>query len=597
MNKTVLSGLSLLGPILMSSHLAADIRDSRVVDEPVMVVTATRAEQSAASSLAAVSVIDRAQIERSQAPDLHELLRLEAGVDVARTGGPGGQTSVFMRGSNSNHVLVLVDGIRVAASGTGGFAFENLDLAIIERIEIVRGPRAARWGSDAIGGVIQIFTRRAEGASLRAGYGRYRDRSLAGSIGTGQAGLTAAARRVGGYSSQNERGFAFNPDDDGFELFSLAGGGRAEVGRGQLNWQTRLASGETEFDQGISDALNYAAGLDYRLPGAGDWLWLFNAAAYRDRLETSTAFGEDEAITRRIQAGTQAERVIADGQRLIVGADGWRESGVSRNQWSEQRDNIGLWAGLDGRNGAFDHDLSLRVDRDSNFGRAVTGGLAGGWRASEDWHLMASLGRAFRAPSFSQLYSPGFSGLFAGNPDLDPETSLSGEIGLRWHGLAGQNLGVALFETRIDDLIAFAGPDFQAINIRSSRIRGAEIWHEFSSTHWRARSQATWQNTEDRDTGLELLRRPSRKASTSLDRLLANGSWFGGELVYIGSRLDVGNQRLGAYTLVNLRAGYELPAGLRLEGRLENLTDRDYEHLVGFNTHRRSLFVALNWER
>lgn len=594
MNKSKLFGLSLLALVPVSGQLSAN---DELSDEAVIVVTATRAEQSTLSSLAAVSVIDRTQIELSQAPDLYELLRLEAGVDVARTGGPGGQTSLFLRGSNSNHVLVLIDGIRVAASGTGGFSWENLDPAIIERIEIVRGPRTARWGSDAIGGVIQIFTRRAEGMSLRAGYGRYRDRSLSGSIGTGQAGLTISARRVGGYSAQNERGFAFDPDKDGRELFSLAGGGRAELGSGQLDWRARFSSGETEFDRGVSDVINYAAGMDYRLPGNGDWQWLLNASAYRDRLETTTPFGEDEAITRRVQAGVQTERLIAGSQRLIVGTDGWRESGVARGQWSEQRDNIGLWTGLDGSQGAFDHDLSLRVDRDSNFGSAVTGSVAGGWRPSENWRLMASLGRAFRAPSFSQLYSPGFGGLFAGNPDLDPETSLSGELGLRWSPLSGHQLGLALFETRIDDLIDFAGDGFQAINIRSSRIRGSELWHEFSSTQWRSRSQVTWQNAEDRDTGLTLLRRPDQKASTSVDRLLGSNSWLGAELVYVGSRLDVGRERLGAYTLLNLRAGYELPAGFRLEGRLENVTDRDYEHLIGFNTHRRSLFVALSWER
>jgi vitamin B12 transporter len=593
MNKHSLIGLSLLGLIPISTNLSAEYGQT---EEPVMIVTAARSEQAAAASLTAISVIDRAQIERSQAPDLHELLRLEAGVDVARTGGPGGQTSVFLRGSNSNHVLIVIDGIRVAASGTGAFAWENLDLAIIERIEIVRGPRAARWGSDAIGGVIQIFTRRAQGATVRAGYGRYRDRSLAGSIGSGQAGLTMAARRVGGYSSQNERGFAFDPDDDGFELFSLAGNGSADLGPGQLTWNARLASGEAEFDQGESDVENYAAGVEYRLNELGPWQWMFNAAAYRDRLETATAFGQNEAITRRVQGGAQAQRLLGEGQRLIIGADGWRESGISRQQWAEQRNNIGLWAGLDGRQGNFDHELSLRVDRDSNFGSAVTGSVAGGWRPHADWQLMASLGRAFRAPSFSQLYSPGFGGLFAGNPDLDPETSLSGEIGLRWSGLEGQQLGLALFETRIDDLIDFAGADFQAINIRSSRIRGAEIWHQYSSRQWRSRAQATWQNSEDRDSGLTLLRRPTYKASLSVDRLLGAASWVGGELVHIGSRVDVGRQQLPGYTLLNLRAGRQLAAGFRLEGRLENIGDRVYEHLIGFNTHGRSLFLALSWE-
>lgn len=594
MKPSVLLGLSLLG--LSSTPLFAG-QEAIHPDDSVMVVTATRADQPANASLSAVSVIDRGQIERSQAPDLHELLRLEAGVDVARAGGPGGQTSLFLRGSNSNHVLVLIDGIRVAASGTGGFAWENLDLAIIERIEIVRGPRAARWGSDAIGGVIQIFTRQAQGMSLRAGYGRYRDRSLSGSVGTGQAGVTAAARRVGGYSAQNERGFAFDPDDDGFELYSLAGNGRLALGQGELRWTARAAGGDVEFDQGESDILNYAGGLEYRLPGSDDWQWLLSTSAFRDRLETFTAFGEDEVITRRIQAGVQAEQAYAAGQRLIIGVDSWRESGVSRGEWSEQRDNIGAWIGLDGQRDRLSHEASLRVDRDSNFGSAVTGSLAGGWNFNENWQAMASLGRAFRAPSFSQLYSPGFGGLFAGNPNLDPETSLTGELGLRWTGRPGHELGLAIFETRIDDLIDFAGTDFQAINIRSSRIRGSELWHEFSNSEWRSRTQLTWQDAEDRDTGLELLRRPQQKASASLDRLLGNGGWLGGEVVYIGSRFDVGREELGGYTLINLRAGYPLTTELRLEGRLENLTDREYEHLVGFNTHGRSAFIALSWQR
>ena len=131
-------------------------------DAPI-VITAGRIEQQLGEVPARITVLDRDTIERSQAPDLLELLRLEAGVDLARTGGPGGQTSVFLRGSNSNHVLVLIDGVRVAASGTGAFTWEILDPSLIDRIEIVRGPRAARWGSDAIGGVIQSFTRRGPG--------------------------------------------------------------------------------------------------------------------------------------------------------------------------------------------------------------------------------------------------------------------------------------------------------------------------------------------------------------------------------------------------------------------------------------------------
>ncbi len=561
-----------------------------------IVVTASRSEQAVSDSLASVTLIDRDQIEISQAPDLLELLRKQAGIDMARTGGPGGQTSVFLRGSNSNHVLVLIDGVRVSAAGTGAFAWELLDPNLIERIEIVRGPRAARWGSDAIGGVIQIFTRQAEGVGVRAAYGRYRDRSIAASMGTGQAGLTVAGRRVGGYSSQNERGFAFDPDDDGFENISATSSGSTEVGPGHLHWSARLATGEAEFDQGESDFLNYAGRMEYRSNGQGPWQWLASASLYRDRLETETPFDESEVITRRVQTAFQGQTSLDQDNRWMVGVDAWRESGVSRNAWSEQRYNVGLWTGFDGRIGQLEHESAIRLDRDELFGNAVSGNLAAGWPVAEDWRLMASIGRAFRAPNFDQLFSPGFDGLFAGNPDLDPETSWSTELGVQWQPDSRQRVTLAAFENRIDDLIDFSGTDFEAINIQKARIRGAELAWEYSDSDWRSRAQISWQDSTDRDTGQRLLRRARENASVSLDRLFGP-SWIGGEIVHVGDRVDVGQQPLPSHTLVNLRAGYALPAGFRLEGRVENLTDREYEQVFGFNTHRRSLFVAVSWER
>ena len=581
------AGLTLLaGSLLATDTLAND---------DVVLVTATRAEQSIDESLAAVTVIDRDRLELSQASDLLELLRLEAGLDINRTGGPGGQTSVFMRGSNSNHVLVLIDGVRVAASGTGAFAWELLDINLIDRIEIVRGPRAARWGSDAIGGVIQIFTRQTEGAQVRLGYGRYRDRNLSASVGNGQHSLTVSGRRVGGFSSQNERGFAFDPDDDGLETFSASGRGQFDLNNGQLGWHARFVSGEVEFDRGESDVLNYATGFDYRLNPLGDWQLMASAAAYRDRLETEAPFGNSEAVTRRLQGSLQAERPLTSAQRLLMGVDAWQESGVNRNQWSESRHNLGAWIGIDGQSGAVNHDASLRVDRDQLFGSAVTGNLAGGWRFNAQWQAYGSLGKGFRAPNFSQLYSPGFSGLFAGNPDLDPETSWSSELGLRWQNETGHSASLAAFQTRISDLIDFAGENFRAINVRRARIEGLEVSHQYSANQWRSQLQYTWQDAEDRDSGLPLLRRPSQKAGGSVDWLSERGGWLGLESFYNGSRRDIGQQRLPSYTLVNLRAGWPLTERVRLEGRLENLTDRDYEQLIGFNTPGRSLFVAIHW--
>ena len=194
--------LSCCSLIALASLCAASVRADEPEVQPTVQVTASRVAETVDDTLASVSIITRADIDASGAPDLLELLRLQAGVDIARTGGAGEQTNVFLRGTNSNHVLVLIDGVRVASANTGAFAFENLPLDAVERIEIVRGSRTSYWGSDAIGGVIQVFTRRLAGPHVAASYGSYE--SADGSVGYGmqsEAGgfsVQVGARHVGG---------------------------------------------------------------------------------------------------------------------------------------------------------------------------------------------------------------------------------------------------------------------------------------------------------------------------------------------------------------------------------------------------------------
>ena len=568
-------------------------------DDSVL-VTANRSERATDQTLARVDVLDREAIARSQARDLLELLQLQSGIDITRTGGPGGQTSIFLRGSNSNHVLVLVDGVRVAATGTGGFAWELLDVALIERIEIVRGPRAARWGSDAIGGVIHIFTRRPDGVALRAGIGRYTDRSAQAAIGGDVGGLAVAARKTRGFSAQNERGFAFDPDDDGFALLSASAGASHVLPQGQLNWQLRASGGEVEFDQGVSDLHNHAVAVDYRWGQGQGWQWQAAAAHYRDRLDTETAFGASSNLSRRSQLSFIGERAVRNETEhtllLLWGADGWHERGINRGRWSEDRRNLGLWVGLDGRWRQLDHEFSLRVDEDQRFGTATSGTAALGHRFGAGHRGFISVGRAFRAPNFNQLFSEGFFGAFAGNPDLDPETAWSAELGLDLNVSESQQLTFSAFQTRIDDLIDFSGENFGAININRARIRGLESQYRYRHRDWQATAQYTWQQAIDRDRQQDLLRRPQHKASVSADRMWADGHWLGLEVVYQGQRLDIGNQPLSAYTLVHLRGAWQLSPAWRVEARWDNLGNKDYEPLIGFNAAARSLFVALHWQ-
>ncbi|MCA1779365.1 MAG: TonB-dependent receptor [Xanthomonadaceae bacterium] len=567
-------------------------------DGPI-VVTANRTEQNAASLPARISVIERDDIARSQAPDLLELLRLEAGIEVVRNGGPGGQTSVFMRGSNSNHVLVLIDGVRAAASGTGAFTWEILDPAVIERIEIVRGPRAARWGSDAIGGVIQIFTRRPNGVFASAAYASDADRQATLAAGRQQADipldLTITGRKVGGFSAQNERGFSFDPDDDGFENLSASTGGSADIAGGALSWRGRAATGETEFDQGISDFDNWSWALDYRRDTAGPWQWQLGAATLRDRLETETAFGTSEVVTRRLQGNWLAERRLGDAHNVLVGLDAWRESGVSRGQWNESRANLGAFTGLEGGLGKAGYELGLRLDDDENFGTEFTGSLGLNVRFDPQWRAFASAGRAFRAPNFSQLYSPGFGGLFAGNPDLDPERSWSLEAGVDFTPGVRQKFTLSAYSNWIDDLIDFSGADFQAININEARIRGLELTHDYRLQRWTSNFNLTWQDPEDRDAGRDLLRRAGFKSNWMLGYRVHQRWNVGTELVHVGDRLDVGGVRLSSYTLINLRAAWHLRDHWDLELRIDNLADRDYQPLVGFNAADRRFQVRLGW--
>ena len=600
MKKSASIGLAFVAGLSLVSVFQTAMAEPAWEDDPI-VVTATRTEQSAMSVPARVSVIMRADIERSQAPDLIELLRLEAGIDIARNGGPGGQTSVFMRGANSNHVLVLIDGVRAAASGTGAFTWEILDPSVIERIEIVRGPRAARWGSDAIGGGIQIFTRRADGLSAGVRYGSEDDRRVTLAAGR-QRGelpldLTLSARRVDGFSAQNPRGFGFNPDDDGFENLSAATGGAAELGGGSLSWRGRIASGETEFDQGVTDYDNWSWRFDYVGASSGPWKWQLGAATLRDRQETQTAFGLDEVVTRRLQGDFLAERSLGDAAQWLVGVDAWRESGASKGQWDESRSNVGVFTGLEGTAAGTGFELSLRLDDDEEFGTELTGSAGLNRRLGDRWRAFASAGRGFRAPNFSQLYSPGFGGLFAGNPDLDPERSWSAEAGLDFTPVSGQRLTLSAYSNRIDDLIAFSGPDFQAVNVNEARIRGLEFTHRAIAGSWSSRFNLTLQDPQDRDAGRDLLRRASFKGNWVLGYAV-NSRWnVDGELAHVGDRLDVGGVRLASYTLINLRAAYRLRDHWNLEIRVDNIADRDYEPLVGFNAPDRRLFVQLGWSR
>jgi vitamin B12 transporter len=567
--------------------------------EPNLVVTPSRMTEVLGETLASVSVITRDDIELSTAEDLLELLRLQPGVDIVRTGGAGAQTSVFLRGSNSNHVLVLIDGVRVSSANTGAYVWEQLPINQVERIEIVRGPRGSLYGSDSIGGVIHVFTRGDPAPYARVTGGSYGTAAVEAGLGyegeNSRISVNAGYRDVDGFSAQNQGGFSFDPDDDGYRNFNLGVKGATDWGQNRLRYSVLAFDSESEFDQGISDSRQVIGSLEYQGAFSADWDYQVTGGFIRDELFSDFGYFTTDFDSRRWELGWQNQLQTGQGGSLSFGVDYYRETGASDSSWDRTRHNAAAFASFDRRFDRVHLQLGGRYDDNSRFGGKFTGQMALGYALTDRWELLGSYGTAFRGPNLSEQYSPGFGGLFAGNPDLDPESSASGELGLRWtHPDAGR-FSAYLYRTDVEDLIAFNGPNFGAINIDEARLEGLELAYSLARGAWALNANATFQDTEDRATGDSLLRRPDEKASVSLDYHFANGSWAGLEGFWSGERLDFGGITLDSYALLNLRAGWVFADRWQLELRGENLADEDYEPAFGFNSAGRSFFVSVAW--
>ena len=584
-----------------------------------VVVTATRTAQTQDDTLAAVTVITRADIERLQPASLPDLLRGLPGVSLSNNGGPGKQTSLFLRGTESDHVLFLVDGMKVGSATAGLFSLQDIPVEQIERVEVVRGPFSSLYGSEAIGGVVQVFTRKPQGvfapnASLTVGSaGLHRESVGFGGRGTrGWGSVSLAHEESDGIDACRGYGFplfvgcyADQPDLDGYRNDSMAlRGGLALGERGEAEVHALNVDARVHYDGFYNEAASeqQAYGARARLD-AGDAVALTasvgRSADLTDNFSDGAFMGSFD--TRRDQASLQAD--IRAGQGLVtVGYDWLRDRVDSTEAFpvTERRGRalFGQWQRSFGKHAL---QASARRDDDSQFGGKTTGSLLWGWDATDALRFTASAGTGYKAPTFNDLYFP-----FSGNPDLRPESSRSAELGVRGtHGDGGWSASV--FDTRIDDLIVY-DPGFSTPehpygaprNIDRARVRGAELGGHVDLAGWRIAANATWLHARNlapgggRDTSLP--RRAPRSARIDVDRRWGN---FGVGATAFGasSRFDdVANRtRLSGYGTADLRFDYAFATGWSLQLAARNVFDKRYETAAYYNQPGREWQATLRY--
>ena len=614
------AGACALAVVLASMPAAAQVV-AHALDE--VLVTATRTEQPLADTLPSATVITRSQIEATQTPELVELLGRQAGVEFARAGGPGSQASLFLRGTNSSQTLVLVDGMRLNTALNGAAALGGIALDSIERIEIVRGNLSSLYGSEAIGGVIQIFTRGADrsgiGASAEVGSGESRAASvhLAQRFDGGSVALSASARRNAPFSAIDTAQvvpgpFApgANPDVDGNRNAAASLRAQGRVGSVDLAASLWGNRNDTDFDStadgptATHEETSRQRAMQASAAGRLAESWRAQLTVARTDDDTSNVSSEPFSFNNGQFESSNRSVTLSNEIRLADGATGTlayeylQQRGASTAYDPDfggvltrfERRVNSLRLGLDARTGPHRAQANVRRDEYSDVGGATTGLAAYGYDFDSRWRASAQLASAFRAPSFNDLHFPYF-----GNPDLSSERSRSGELALRY-GAGDASLRTAVFRSRVSDLIVFDPAANQARNVATVEIDGVELIAAARVQGWQLQADFGYTKAQDRATGERLLRRAPYKAHLSVAR--AFDRWEGlFEVTCNAERYDsdintFARTELAAYTLARLALSWRATDQLRLTVRVENLFGADYELVDGYNTPGRSVFAA-----
>lgn len=616
-------------PVAAAGTPAPAVATSMLGVSETMIVTATRFATPESKVLAPVSVIAAEDIARLQMTDINQLLSRLAGMESQSAGGLGSNTGLFVRGGNTLHTLVLVDGVRVNSSTLGQTALEHIDLSNIERVELVRGPASSLYGADAVSGVLNIITKRpgAAATTFKTEIGSHNlqrsSLSTGNSYGNTSWSLVLGQESLTGFDRTVGDSF-YNGDDDAYRSTHVAANLQQQwTERAVSNLGYQINKGQIEQDNecldGFWSEVACAPYADFRQ----EVLNLDNSWKVTDKVELkalvaravdSTRNGDDLVTPLQVEGSDnrfkttkdtyqlQSQFRLSEQLQLATGAEYYNDRlNAGNNYLATSRDNMAWFGNAVVSLGANEFTAGLRNDDNESFGTHNTQSLSWGYRLTEQWKVIASWGTAFRAPTFNDLYWPE-DPYGVGNPELAPEESENTDLGVKYQSSL-QRLSATVFRNKVDNLINWAPVDandpwgqWTPSNIDNARMRGFELEYGLSWGNWDSAATYTWLDADDLGTDDRLVNRSRRIFNVDVDYTL--GKFGYGLTVKARSArfADVANTReLAGYGVVDARISYQATKDLLLTGSLTNLLDKDYTARENFNEQGRGFVVGFSY--